>query len=192
MPWLLVGCGRVSFHAEPVDAAVLRGMEAGTDAASLEVDGGADASASLDAAADTAASVDAGSTVDAMSVDTSASVDASMSVDAAASVDAAVSVDASTAVDAAAARDAGDLTAYCNGRIPRTDNAYLPYAECIAELDAARTACNADPLCAVCGYTVVTTGVGGTQACNDGGGMTGLRQWVCLPAAAIPSGFAPI
>ncbi len=88
--------------------------------------------------------------------------------------------------------DAGDLDAYCNGRIPSTDNAYLPYAECISELDAARIACNADPLCVVCGYTVVTTGVGGTQACNDGGGMTGLRQWICWPAASIPSGFAPI
>jgi len=34
--------------------------------------------------------------------------------------------------------------------------------------------------------------VGGTTACMDGGGMTGLVQWVCLPRDEIPETFSPI
>jgi hypothetical protein len=91
----------------------------------------------------------------------------------------------------------GDLLLYCQRRIPYTDNMYLPYAVCISELNAARATCNADPRCVLSGSVIsgwpgIPTGVGGTQACVDGGrGMTGLRQWTCRPPGSS-SGWAPI
>lgn len=165
------------------DAALMR-LEGGTvlvDAGSADVDAGAvggdGGSAAIEGGT---AIVDAGGT---------AIVDAGGT----AVVDAGPAVgDAGIAHGCDAGAGMCDLTSYCRGRIAWTDNAYLPYAECIYQLDAARAACNADPLCTICGYTIVPTGVGGTQACNDGGGMTGLRQWNCWPVTAIPTGQIPI
>ena len=75
----------------------------------------------------------------------------------------------------------------CQMRIPNTDNAYLPRAQCFSELDQARTTCNADTACVLTGYYWGPgTGVNDTGACADGGGNTGCRQWVCSPKNAVP------
>src|SRR5688500_12762937 len=64
---------------------------------------------------------------------------------------------------AVAVPDGAPLGTPCNMRIASTDNAYLPAAQCFAELDAARGQCNADPACVLTGwYWGPDTGVNDT------------------------------
>ncbi len=194
---LVAGCGRVHFepNAGGIDAGVAPAADAGsgTDAVTPPPDAGpARADAGLVPVDAGAGGVDAGSPGADAGVP---GIDAGpMTLDAGVpAIDAGVGAgDAGIAHGCDAGAGMCDLTSYCRGRVAWTDNAYLPYDECIYQLDAARAACNADPLCALCGYTIVPTGVGGTQACADGGGMTGLRQWNCWPRTAIPMGQIPI
>lgn len=83
----------------------------------------------------------------------------------------------------------------CRMRVASTGNEYVPRAECLAEVEEVRTLCNAAPQCVLVGYVVgPRDGLEGTQACRDGGGDMGLRQWVCYPRAdlATNDGFRPI
>lgn len=107
-------------------------------------------------------------------------------------------IDTSGPVETDAAATSGDGAASgpdsapiipCDTRIPSTDNMYLPRAQCLAELDAARTECNADPACVLTGWYwyPMSTGINDTGACADGGGNTGCRQWRCSTWGAIPT-----
>ena len=93
-----------------------------------------------------------------------------------------------------ATNDAVPLGIPCEMRIPATNNAYVPRAECFAELDMARATCNADSLCVLTGWYWYpsSTGVNDTGACADGGGETGCRQWRCSTRGQLPMGHVEI
>lgn len=89
----------------------------------------------------------------------------------------------------------------CEGEVCRmrvaSRNGYVPRAECLAQVEEARTLCNAAPQCVLVGYVVVGAprdGLEGTLACHDGGNDTGLTQWLCYPRANLETndGFRPI
>lgn len=81
----------------------------------------------------------------------------------------------------------------CRTRIANTDNAYLPAAQCTTEVNAARTTCNADPACVLTGYYWgPDSGINDTGACADGGGNTGLRQWICSTRGSLGMDQVPI
>ncbi len=106
-------------------------------------------------------------------------------------IDAAPMLDGTVIVDSAPMPDAS--TAACRMRIPSTDNSYLPAAQCTTEVNAARTTCNADSACVLTGYYWgPSSGINDTGACADGGGNTGLRQWICSTRGALFMDQVPI
>lgn len=91
-----------------------------------------------------------------------------------------------------ASRPYGDPADYCPSLIANTGNQYVPFAECVEELDAARMQCNATVGCVLTGWSTSRGGIGGTDACRDGGGDTGLRKWRCSGEKDIPPNLNPI
>lgn len=106
-------------------------------------------------------------------------------------IDAVGMSDSILVVDSAPTVDAN--TTVCRMRIPNTDNSYLPIAQCTTEVNAARTTCNADPACVLTGYYWGPgSGINDTGACADGGGTTGLRQWICSTRGSLFMDQVPI